>query len=90
MFEIRLAFSEDLKKIHSLEVLLFKEKAWSYASLEKEFKNSFSQIWILEKAKEFLGYLIFREILEEVEILRLGISPEYQNKKLGTLFLNFF
>ncbi|MCS7278488.1 MAG: ribosomal protein S18-alanine N-acetyltransferase [Thermodesulfobacteriaceae bacterium] len=90
MFEIRVACSEDLKKIYNLETFLFKEKAWSYASLGKEFKNSFSQIWILEKAREFLGYLIFRQILEEAEILRLGIRPEYQNQKLGTLFLKFF
>lgn len=90
MFEVRRAERKDLEKLCCLERELFKEKSWSYKMLEEELKNSFSKIWILEKEQEFLGYLIFRELFEEVEILRLGIKPEYQNQSLGTLFLNFF
>lgn len=90
MSKIRKAKEKDLVEISSLEAQLFKEKSWSYTTLEKELKNSFSQFWILEKESDIVGYLIFRPILEEVELLRLGIKTKYQNQKLGTLFLNFF
>ncbi len=90
MFKVEEAKKEDLEKIYSLELQLFKEKSWTYNMLAKELQNFCSQIWVLKKEEEVLGYLIFREILDEVDILRMGIKLEYQNQKLGTLFLNFF
>ncbi|QER41966.1 ribosomal-protein-alanine N-acetyltransferase [Thermodesulfobacterium sp. TA1] len=80
---------EDLKFIAWLEKELF-EEPWDYQTLWAEFKNPFSKIWILKHQEEKLGYLIFRQILDEAEILRIGIKKEHQKKGLGTFLLNEF
>lgn len=90
MYKIKKANKKDLDTIYKLEKILFEKKSWSSEMLKGEFENIFSKIWILEKEGEIVGYLIFREILDEAEIMKIGIKPEYQKQGLGTLFLNFF
>ena len=84
MFSINESKEEDLQFISKLEKELFLEEAWSYLQLLKEFKNKFSKIWILKEKEKIIGYLIFRKIEPEIEILRIGIKKEYQKKKAGT------
>lgn len=84
MFSINDSKEEDLQFISKLEKELFLEEAWSYFQLLKEFKNKFSKIWILKEKEKIIGYLIFRKIEPEIEILRIGIKKEYQKKKAGT------
>ncbi|WP_051173102.1 ribosomal protein S18-alanine N-acetyltransferase [Thermodesulfobacterium hveragerdense] len=91
MFKIEVLNQEtDLEFIALTEKELFKDDPWDYTRLLSEFKNSFSQIWVLTKEKEKLGYLVFRMILDEAELLRIGIKKEHQNKGLGTYFLKDF
>ena len=84
MFSINENKEEDFQFISKLEKELFLEEAWSYFQLLKEFKNKFSKIWILKEKEKIIGYLIFRKIEPEIEILRIGIKKEYQKKKAGT------
>ena len=38
----------------------------------------------MKEKEKIIGYLIFRKIKPEIEILRIGIKKEYQKKKAGT------
>lgn len=90
MYEIKDVKEEELELISKLEKDLFLKNAWSFEQIRNEFKNKFSKILVIKKNNKILGYLIFRKILDEIEILRIGIIKEYQNKKIGTYFLQKF
>jgi len=87
MFILNEVKKEDIKIISELENNLFSKEAWSYLQLLKEFENKFSKIWILKVEEKVIGYLIFRKIEPEIEILRIGIKKEYQRKGAGTEFI---
>lgn len=87
MLIINLAEKKDLEGIYELEKKLFLEDRWSYSQLLEEFKNKFSQIWVIKEVDKIIGYLIFREFKPEIEILKIGIKKEYQRKGLGTKLL---
>lgn len=78
---------EDLK---NLEKELFGEKAWSENLLKEEIKNPASVILIAEGKKEILGYLIGKFILDEGELLRIGVKTQYQRRGLGKKLLKDF
>jgi ribosomal-protein-alanine N-acetyltransferase len=78
------AEEKDLRIISELERDLFSEKKWSYFQILREFKNDFSKILVFKEKEEIIGYLIFREIEPEIEILKIGVRKEYQRKGVGT------
>ncbi len=84
MFFLNEANEEDIKSISELEKEIFSEEAWSYSQVLNEFENKFSRIWVLKTDKKIVGYLIFREIKPEIEILRIGTKKEYRRKGAGT------
>ena len=84
MFVLNEASEEEVQILSELEKEIFSEEAWSYSQLLKEFRNKFSRIWILKTEERIIGYLVFRKIEPEIEILRIGIKREYQRKGAGT------
>ena len=78
------AEEKDLRIISELERDLFSEEKWSYFQILREFKNDFSKILVFKEKEEIIGYLIFREIEPEIEILKIGVRKEYQRKGVGT------
>jgi ribosomal-protein-alanine N-acetyltransferase len=78
------AEEKDLRIISELERDLFSEEKWSYFQILREFKNDFSKILVFKEKEEIIGYLIFREIEPEIEILKIGVRKEYQRKEVGT------
>ncbi|AEH23468.1 ribosomal-protein-alanine acetyltransferase [Thermodesulfobacterium geofontis OPF15] len=78
------AEEKDLRIISELERDLFFEEKWSYFQILREFKNDFSKILVFKEKEEIIGYLIFREIEPEIEILKIGVRKEYQRKGVGT------
>jgi len=78
------AEEKDLQIISELEKDLFSEEKWSYFQILREFKNDFSKILVFKEKEEIIGYLIFREIKPEIEILKIGVRKEYQRKGVGT------
>ncbi len=90
MLRIKEAKEEDLKEIVKIERELFVEEAWNYKQIYQEFKNLFSKIYLLKENDKILGYLIFRIIFPETELLRIGVKKEFQKKGLGTFLMNSF
>ncbi len=84
MFTVDEAEEEDIQIVSELEKEIFLEEAWSFKQLLEEFKNSFSSFWILKVNGEIIGYIVFRKIKPEIEILRIGIKRKYQRRGAGT------
>jgi len=79
-----------LKDLKNLEKELFGEKAWSENLLKEELRNSSSVILVAKKKDGLLGYLIGKFILDEGELLRIGVKFEHQRKGLGKKLLKHF
>jgi ribosomal-protein-alanine N-acetyltransferase len=77
---------EELLCIAKMEEEIFGKEAWSLKQIKEEFKNSFSEIFVFENGKK-LGYVIYRKLLDEGEILRIGIKKEYQGRGFGKKLL---
>ncbi len=90
MLKVDKAKEEDVKKIARLEEELFYEESWTEYQLFQELKNKFSEVYVIKKKEEVLGYLICRIIPPEAEVLRLGVKTSYQRKGLGSLLMRNF
>jgi len=77
------------EKIAELEREIFEVESWSKELIVSEFNNPSSEVWVLRNSWELLGYLIIRKILDEAEILRIGIKSEFRGRGLGKKFLSY-
>jgi ribosomal-protein-alanine N-acetyltransferase len=90
MLKIEEAKERDLKCIAKIEKMLFDKQAWSYEQILSEFKNNFSKILVIKNKEDIIGYLIYRKIGEESELLRIGIKKDYQKQGFGTYLIKEF
>jgi ribosomal-protein-alanine N-acetyltransferase len=90
MLKIEEAKEKDLKSIAKIEKMLFDKQAWSYEQILSEFKNNFSKILVIKNKEDIIGYLIYRKIGEESELLRIGIKKDYQKQGFGTYLIKEF
>lgn len=86
MIEIRKASREDLPGLALLEQESFSD-SWSQSALEETLKNPLSCILIALWGKEVVGYCIFYQILDEVEIVRVAVVSEHRRKGIGEMLL---
>ena len=67
---------------------------WSRQSFLQELQNPFSYCFTLKKDIESndqnIGFLCFRIVEEESEILNLAIHPQYRQKGLGKQLMKFY
>lgn len=77
---------EDLSDVIELEQICF-----SYHWTEEQFKLGLERgaylIFGLRDQGRLIGYMAFSTIELEMEVLNLGIHPDYRRKGLGTLLL---
>lgn len=85
-----LSSEEEISILARLEREVFKELAWTEEMLRGELKNPFSVLMLLRGDAEILGYLLFRAIAEEAELLRLAIRPAFQRRGLGSILFREF
>ncbi|MBE7065692.1 MAG: ribosomal-protein-alanine N-acetyltransferase [Ruminococcaceae bacterium] len=93
--KLNISHSEDIQRI---EELCFKDP-WSIVSVANELKNKNSfYIGIVDTNVDILvGYAVFRHIIDEVEVLRVAVRPEYRRngfaakmiKKLESEWLDY-
>jgi ribosomal-protein-alanine N-acetyltransferase len=84
---IRKAFYEDIEHITALDVLVFRENAWSAESFTKELALNFSKLFVAEIDKKFAGFALAWYIADEVQLLRIAVAPQFQRYKIGTLLV---
>lgn len=57
---------------------------WSEKSFKKELFNKNSLLKVAEIEGEIVGYVVFRRILDEVELLSVAVSPFFRRKGIAT------
>jgi len=87
MFCIREAKEDELLNIAELEKLVFGSHAWTLSQLMSEWITGLSKFILAFVNSELVGYLIFRQVDEEAEILRLGVKKEFRRKGIGEKLL---
>lgn len=93
LIEIQIERDKDLKNLEELCLLereCFGDRAWNKDQIKGELENK-SSYCILAKSKDkIIGYLLGRVILDEAELLRIGVKPLFRNMKIGTTLLKTY
>lgn len=80
---IRRATPEDVERICALEAVLFPDNSMSAAVLERELEAS----WVFVSGDPLYAYAVVGRDGELLDLLRLGVDPQYQGRGAGTKLL---
>ena len=86
MYQISDVNQNDYKKILQIEKQLF-ECPWNIKDLSKFAAQEYFKIWKIE-LNEIIGYVLFFDIKNEIEIIKIGVTKDHQRKNCGTFFIN--
>ena len=79
MTEIRKIGENDIEAIASLESEIFSD-SWSEKSIKETYENQNACILGAYKEGVLAGYVIFYYVLDEGEIARIAVSPQYRRQ----------
>ena len=79
MTEIRKIGENDIEAIASLESEIFSD-SWSEKSIKETYENQNACILGAYKEGALAGYVIFYYVLDEGEIARIAVSPQYRRQ----------
>ena len=86
MYQISDVNENDYKEILQIEKQLF-EYPWSIKDLSKFAELENFRIWKIE-LNEIIGYVLFFDIKNEIEIIKIGVTKDHQRKNCGSFFIN--
>ena len=86
MYQISDVNENDYKEILQIEKQLF-EYPWNIKDLSKFAELEYFRIWKIE-LNEIIGYVLFFDIKNEIEIIKIGITKDHQRKNCGSFFIN--
>ncbi|MHA1723589.1 MAG: GNAT family N-acetyltransferase [Promethearchaeota archaeon] len=91
--EIRKATQEDLPEIMKIEYQIFKKEAFPEYFMRRLLKNHLIFFILFEnkdKMRELIGYITVLQVgHNSANIINLAIKPNAQNKKYGSLLLDY-
>lgn len=84
---IRKAVNEDYKKIYELGSLLHKnyKETYDLAALEKK---EYYKTYVYEENNSILGFIMFLQIIDTIEIIDLVVDINHRRKKIATQLIN--
>ena len=86
MINIKPIKKSDYNKILVIEQNLFKNPM-TQIELNNFFSQSAFRIWKIEKDRVF-GYISFYHVIDEIEIIRIGIIKSFQRSSYGSLLID--
>lgn len=87
---VREGVKQDTKALISLEDLAFGERAWPDRAIADSLDAPFVHVIFSGIANRVpLGFLVWRQIVDEAEILSIGVTPLAQGKGLGRAMLTY-
>ena len=78
---------EDIASLVKIEQLCFSDP-FSVEILESEFQNPLCVYLVLEENEEILGYGGYCAVLDEADIMTIGVLPKEQGKGFGRKLLD--
>ena len=86
MISIKPIKKSDYNKILVIEQNLFKNPM-TQIELNNFFSQSAFRIWKIEQER-VLGYMSFYQVIDEIEIIRIGIIKSFQRRSYGSLLID--
>ena len=86
MISIKPIKKSDYNKILVIEQNLFKNPM-TQIELNNFFSQSTFRIWKIEQDR-VLGYISFYHVIDEIEIIRIGIIKSFQRSSYGSLLID--
>ena len=86
MISIKPIKKSDYNKILLIEQNLFKDPM-SQIELNNFISQSAFRIWKIEKDRIF-GYVSFFQVIDEIEIIKIGIMKPYQRSSYGSILID--
>jgi len=86
--DVQFSLRPSAKELAKMDILCF-ISSWTERDYKEMQKVPYFNTWLLETAESnSVGMLAFNNIYHELEILRLGIHPEWRKKGLAKLMLD--
>jgi len=86
---IRQAIEADLFEVERLEKKIFNESL-GFAFLKQELvDNPFSKIFVYEQDGKIIGYMSYRQIDSNADIMNFLVDEPYKNQGIGKQIFNF-
>ncbi len=85
--ELKVFGEEHLQGVARLEEECF-SVPWTCDGLKTELGNRFARFYVAQKCGEIVGYIGAHNVLGEVGITNIAVSPEYRRQGVGRLLLN--
>lgn len=79
----------ELKQISIIEKALFLDHAYTYHQFLEIYQNNNYIIYVYLEKKFVLGYLVVNNLIDENEIIKIGVTKSAQNQGIGSKFIGF-
>lgn len=83
----RKANEEDTARIAEIERAVFSD-AWSEAGIRETMEQKTADIYVVEAGETTAGYAVIYSVLDESEVARIAVSPEFRRKGVAGLLLD--
>ena len=84
---------QDLDEVFAIEASS-SPSPWSRNSFAEEMQNSFAHCFVMKRRnrseQHVIGFICFRNVIEESELLDLGVHPEYREMGIGKKLMQFY
>jgi len=77
-----------IKQIAEIEKENF-QTPWSYNLIYGEFKNKHSRIYVFVNKNQVAGYIIYRCIMDEVELLDISVRKNFRQSGIAGSLMDF-
>ncbi|GAA5414346.1 GNAT family N-acetyltransferase [Ureaplasma ceti] len=84
----RIQDKSELRALSELEQALFKNHCYSLEQLEDMYADQNYVFYTFKENDIVLGYMIVLETADEVELIKIGVSPLAQGKGIGTKLMS--
>lgn len=78
---------EDIERVAELEAVSF-SVPWSAGMLNDTWKNPAATCLLAMEGEELLGYCALMVVLDEGELCRLGVFPEFKRRGVGSALID--
>ena len=84
--ELRRVESRDVEAILAIQAVCPEVAQWTVWDYERVARGEMAG-WVAEDAGQVVGFLIARQVANDIEILNLAVQPEARRRRVGTALL---
>lgn len=89
MIKIRQIGVRDILEFVPLYQGIFPKKNITEKKVSDIFKNEPATVFIAELSEKFAGFIYFLTILDEIEIIDVGVDPDFRKQGIGKKLLQY-